>query len=192
MRASSYNLSPSAFSSRVSYYSENFKKGEYLADPNAKGGAPNPLADPKGMESMIGMVKSQIMVFVPQTLMMGWINAFFAGFVLMKLPFPLTVQFKQMLQSGVNTSDLDVRWVSSISWYLINMMGLQPIYSLVLGGTNQAGGISSMAGPNPAQMMQPGVDYAKLFSSEAESLELTKHVYILDDVEDRLLAKYKK
>jgi hypothetical protein len=41
-----------------------------------------------------------------------------------------------MLQSGVGTRDLDVRWVSSISWYFLTLFGLQPIYNFILGSDN--------------------------------------------------------
>lgn len=54
----------------------------------------------------------------------------------MKLPFPLTPQFKSMLQSGVGTRDLDVRWVSSLSWYFLTLFGLQPVYNFILGSNN--------------------------------------------------------
>lgn len=54
----------------------------------------------------------------------------------MKLPFPLTPQFKAMLQSGVGTRDLDVRWVSSLSWYFLTLFGLQPVYNFILGSDN--------------------------------------------------------
>ena len=39
-----------------------------------------------------------------------------------------------------------------------------------------------------AGMMGPEQDPDKLFMSEAENLEVTEHYYILDGVEDRLLA----
>lgn len=66
---------------------------------------------------------------------MGWVNYFFAGFVIMKLPFPLTDGFKSMLQNGIMTPNLNVRYVSSISWYFVNLFGLRPVYSILMGSS---------------------------------------------------------
>ncbi len=41
-----------------------------------------------------------------------------------------------MLQSGVMTRDLDVQWVSSLSWYFLNLMGLQSVFGFLLGSDN--------------------------------------------------------
>lgn len=41
-----------------------------------------------------------------------------------------------MLQAGVGTRDLDVRWVSSLSWYFLTLFGLQPVYNFILGSNN--------------------------------------------------------
>jgi hypothetical protein len=41
-----------------------------------------------------------------------------------------------MLQAGIATKDLDVRWVSSISWYFLNLFGLQSIFIFLLGNDN--------------------------------------------------------
>ena len=42
------------------------------------------MTDPAMMEGMMGAMKGNVAMMVPQTLIMGWINAFFAGFVLRK------------------------------------------------------------------------------------------------------------
>lgn len=118
------------------------------------------------MDGMMAGMKTQMVMMVPQMVIMGWINFFFQGFVLsaspsppflsafpiprtagrllmllvghftVKLPFPLTLGFKSMLQRGVETSDMDVRWVSSLSWYFLNFFGLNGLYRLILGGDN--------------------------------------------------------
>lgn len=41
-----------------------------------------------------------------------------------------------MLQRGIETPDMDVRWVSSLSWYFLNFLGLNGLYRIILGGDN--------------------------------------------------------
>lgn len=180
-----------------------FASGKYLKDGPLKPGeapptAPNILTDPSAMDGMMAGMKTQMVMMVPQMVIMGWINFFFQGFVLseffrrlyispytpgtsppfvprcgaryrrirflffliripssawasanknvhvnspclfhiVKLPFPLTLGFKSMLQRGIETPDMDVRWVSSLSWYFLNFFGLNGLYRLILGSDN--------------------------------------------------------
>ena len=94
------------------------------------------MTDPGAMDGMMGMMKNQMAMMVPNTLIMSWINAFFSGFVIIKLPFPITVKFKSMLQAGVATREMDPRWMSSISWYFLCYFGLQSVFVFLLGSDN--------------------------------------------------------
>ncbi|KAF2634271.1 transmembrane protein [Massarina eburnea CBS 473.64] len=195
LRQNANVLSPISFQARKAYMVSAYQEGKFLAEPENRGKPrPNPMSDPAAMEGMMGMMKGNMAMMIPQTLIMGWINAFFSGFVIsewLKLPFPLTPQFKSMLQSGVGTRDLDVRWVSSLSWYFLTLFGLQPVYNFILGSNNSANQVTQqMAMANPgAGMMGPEQDPDKLFLSEAENLEVLEHRWILEGIEDRLIAK---
>lgn len=153
LRSNGFVLPTESFEMRKSYLISAYKNGAFLKDPENRGQPPaNPMTDPAGMDAMMGMMKGNMMMMIPQTLIMSWINAFFSGFVIcmppaslgtrrvltavVKLPFPLTIRFKSMLQSGVMTRDLDVRWVSSLSWYFLNLFGLQSVFGFILGSDN--------------------------------------------------------
>ncbi|RJE19674.1 DUF850 domain protein [Aspergillus sclerotialis] len=185
-------LPKESFEMRKNYLVNAYQAGAFLKDPESRGQPPpNPMTDPAGMDAMMGMMKGNMMMMIPQTLIMSWINAFFSGFVILRLPFPLTIRFKSMLQSGVMTRDLDVRWVSSLSWYFLNLFGLQSVFGFILGSDNAANQMAQQMGAmNPAAQanpFQPGQDPDKLYKSEAENLEVVEHFCILDGIEERIL-----
>lgn len=202
LRAFRNAIPPHAFESRKAYLTQAFEQGKYLKNPNApKEGAPtpNPMTDPDMMEGMMEGMKKQVSNMVPQMLIMGWINFFFQGFVVIKLPFPLTLRFKSMLQSGVDTRDMDVTWVSSLSWYFLNLFGLNSVFTLILGDNNAAGagmndmaamgGVAGMAGMAPPGQPQ---DFNKIFLAEKENLLITSHDWELNSIEEKVLQKYGK
>ncbi|KAF9160608.1 ER membrane complex subunit 3 [Actinomortierella ambigua] len=203
LRAFGSHLPSQAFETRKVYLCEAFEKGRYLKDPDAKNKPKgNVMQDPAYVETMMDGMKKNMMNIVPQTVIMGWINFFFSGFVLIKLPFPLTIRFKSMLQRGVETSDMDVSWVSSLSWYFLNLFGLQSVFTLILGSGHAADamrdmqamstmGMGAAAGPQYSPTGQPQ-DMNKVFLSERENLEIAEHEWGLDNVETRLLVKYGK
>ncbi|KAG0290984.1 ER membrane complex subunit 3 [Linnemannia gamsii] len=203
LRAHGMHIPEHAFHGRKAFISEAFEKGTYLKEPNA-GNKPrgNVMQDPAYVETMMDGMKKNMMNIVPQTVIMGWINFFFSGFVLVRLPFPLTVRFKGMLQRGVETNDMDVSWVSSLSWYFLNLFGLQSVFTLILGSGHAADamrdmqamstmGMGNASGPNLSPTGQPQ-DMHKIFLAEKENLDLTEHEWGLENVETRLLVKYGK
>ncbi|RMZ87035.1 hypothetical protein DV736_g5739, partial [Chaetothyriales sp. CBS 134916] len=190
----SSTLTKTSFDARKEHLIDNYKNGTFLkGGPESRGqGAPNPMSDPAAMDGMMGMLKGNMAMMIPQTLIMSWINAFFAGFVILRLPFPLTIRFKSMLQSGIMTRDLDVRWVSSLSWYFLCLFGLQGVFIFILGNENAASQMAQqMAQMNPQANVNPfgpGQDPDKMFQAEAENLEVAEYYSVLEGAEDRLLS----
>ncbi|CAA7259659.1 unnamed protein product [Cyclocybe aegerita] len=184
-------IPPQTYTSISNYLSDAFATGAYLKDGPPKGDgpstAPNPMTDPAAMDGMMAGMKTQMVMMVPQMIIMEQT---------VKLPFPLTLGFKSMLQRGIETPDMDVRWVSSLSWYFLNFFGLNGLYRLVLGNDNSADSSQSMtASPFAGGATAAGPqDYAKLFKTEKDNLEFSEGLYnwVGKDVEDRVLRKYGK
>jgi hypothetical protein len=195
---------PAKYYKQISHHlSDAYEAGTYLKEGPAKGdsqnAAPqNPLSDPAAMDGMMAGMKTQMVMMVPQMIIMGWVNFFFQGFVLIKLPFPLTLGFKSMLQRGIETQDMDVRWVSSLSWYFLNFFGLNGLYRLILGGDNAADSSRDMMASPFANAGGMGAgqpqDFGKLFKAEKDNLEFAEgsYVWVGQDVENRILRRYGK
>jgi hypothetical protein len=71
------------------HLTQSFASGAYLKDgppaTNAESKPPNPLSDPAAMDGMMDGMKKQMVMMLPQMIIMGWINFFFQGFVLSKI-----------------------------------------------------------------------------------------------------------
>ena len=71
-----------SFLIRKTFLSAAYKKGDYLKNPALANQVVNPMTDPAGMEMMMEGMKKNFAMIIPQTIIMGWINFFFSGFVL--------------------------------------------------------------------------------------------------------------
>ncbi|CCK71079.1 ER membrane complex subunit EMC3 KNAG_0G00210 [Huiozyma naganishii CBS 8797] len=191
------NLTKESFDARRDQLSKVLLEGKYVAQTNTKEGEiVNPFSDPNISDAISNMAKGNMANFIPQTIIMWWVNHFFSGFVLMKLPFPLTVRFKEMLQNGISTSDLDVRWVSSISWYFISVLGLNPVYNLLLKNQSSVDLVQqqqSASMPQSQPVILGGAGQPKpedVMKSVANDLIIAQHESCFDGIEARVLKLY--
>ena len=158
---------------------------------------PNPFAAMDGMKGgMVAMVQNMVM--------MQGIQFFFSGFILLKVPFPLSLGFKQMFQRGMEgLTNLDTSYVSSISLYFLFMYGLRAFFRLVIGTptleTQETYKMWQKLGKKPGggNPNAPKEDsHIKALNQEADNLEMILPKQFksnLDQVEKRLLKnKYPK
>lgn len=104
LRANHQQISKPAFERRKDFFIGGVKDGRFLADLENRGKAkPNPMSDPAMMEGMMGMMKGNVAMMVPQSLIMGWINAFFSGYVISESMMRYCPQ-KGMLTTGSETA----------------------------------------------------------------------------------------
>ena len=84
--AASSPVPPTFYKSISQSLSQAYADGTFLKDGPPKGDdkptPPNPLSDPNAMDGMMAGMKTQMVMMVPQMIIMGWINFFFQGFVL--------------------------------------------------------------------------------------------------------------
>lgn len=95
-------------------------------DPLQSMSAMNPTA-------MADMLKGNLSGIMTMGVQYQWVSYFFSGFILGKVPFPLTQKFRGMLQRGVEIQNLNVRYVSSLSLYFLVLFGAHKLLTLIIG-----------------------------------------------------------
>ncbi|XP_060594224.1 ER membrane protein complex subunit 3-like [Ruditapes philippinarum] len=161
----------------------NNEHNGYLTKAKTDREAPvkNPMTDPSMMTDML---KGNVTNMLPMIVIGGWINWAFSGFLTTKVPFPLTFRFKPMLQRGVELIALDASWVSSASWYFLNVFGLRSMYTLILGQDNAADQTKAMQEQFSGAGMAGPQDPQKAFKAEWEALEICNPQWALQGVEE--------
>ncbi|KAL3852833.1 hypothetical protein ACJMK2_016448 [Sinanodonta woodiana] len=173
-----------AFHVRKIFFNDE-KKG-YFKTEKRETTAKNPMTDPTMMTDML---KGNVVNVLPMIVIGGWINWAFSGFLTTKVPFPLTLRFKPMLQRGIELVSLDASWVSSASWYFLNVFGLRSMYTLILGADNAADQTKVMQDQMSGAGMMAPPDPSKAFKAEWEALEISQHDWALKGVEEDLTEK---
>lgn len=141
------------------------------------------------MDNMKGM-----MVMMATTIpAMAWINSFFAGFVLAKVPFSMTQQFRSLTQSGIDMANLDVSYVSSVSFYFLIVFGLNQLQSLLLDDEGDEEGMKALnedrkqmqGAMNPMAQQgglmgaaNQGKEQKQIFKPQIDGLDLVHHSFI--------------
>eukprot|EP00735_Rhodelphis_limneticus_P004935 TRINITY_DN1659_c0_g1::TRINITY_DN1659_c0_g1_i1::g.17692::m.17692 TRINITY_DN1659_c0_g1::TRINITY_DN1659_c0_g1_i1::g.17692 ORF type:complete len:271 (+),score=69.91,sp/Q7SXW4/EMC3_DANRE/40.80/2e-58,DUF106/PF01956.11/8.2e-46 TRINITY_DN1659_c0_g1_i1:43-813(+) len=161
-------------------------------DPKKACKGPNPTAMMMDPSNMNNMLKQNMLSYVPNMGMMAWVSYFFSGFVIVKIPFPLSLRFKTMFQRGIDLTSLDVSYVSALSWYFICLSGLRGLITIMLG-ENKDTDDSQLMQQQMANPMGGGVpgqfDGTKAFAAERENFGLVDHVWSVPEIEANLLKK---
>ncbi|BEI84875.1 hypothetical protein CcaverHIS002_0502760 [Cutaneotrichosporon cavernicola] len=193
-------LHPEQYRALSSSTAQSLASGEYLKPEVSTDSAQNPF-DAGNMDTMMDGMKKQAVMMVPNMLIMQYINVFFSGYILIKLPFPLTLGFKSLFARDIAMQDLNVRWVSALSWYFLNLFGLNGVFKLILGQENSAtdardsNAMAMLSGAGGPPTVGPAApDFKKLYKAEVENLAISDGLYswVGDGVEDRVLQRWGK
>lgn len=182
LRENGRYISKQGFYMRRHYF--NNEENGYFKTQKRAAPAQTAMPDPSMMTEML---KGNVTNVLPMVVIGGWINWMFSGFVTTKVPFPLTLRFKPMLQRGIELVSLDAAWVSSASWYFLNVFGLRSIYALVLGENNAADQSRLMQDQMSGAAMSMPMDPKVAFKAEWEALEISSHKWALVDLDNEVL-----
>lgn len=177
----------------------DWAEAEHTKQTDDKNNNGNAADDPMSamMNNPMSMMKGSMAFMVQNMVMMQGIQHFFSGFILLKVPFPLTAGFKSMFQRGLGTElpDLEPSYVSSVSWYFLVMYGLRSFLQLVIGDPpleirEQSSKTMQYGFLPPGRPAPEGTAVAQQLRQEAENLEVfvQPHKSEFDTVEKRVLG----
>ncbi|KAG7668125.1 putative ER membrane protein complex subunit 3 [Nannochloris sp. 'desiccata'] len=146
-------------------------------------------------DAMTGMMKQQLGGLGPQLALGAFVNFFFRGFILGKLPFGLSPKFRSMLQSGIDLPSLDVSYLSSLSYYMLLLFGSRGVMTLFFqdAAVNDAAQMMQMQMQTQMGFMNPAtMDPEKAYKAETQVLNLMQYRWRMEGSEQRAAALLQK
>ncbi|EUD68690.1 hypothetical protein C922_01090 [Plasmodium inui San Antonio 1] len=151
---------------------------------------------------LFGMMKNQIPFLVLQLGLGFLINLFFSGYLVAKIPFPLTYKFKSTLQMGMDIQLLDMKFVSSLSWYFLVMFGSSGLISIIDyfvlhdKDRSQNNPMDNLMGTQNPLAKQPAnvnnvPDLKKFYDKKKAELENVRYKFWLENIEYHLIVNWK-
>lgn len=115
-------LCPSEFQARKLALERRYADLSDVLDPEDDG-------DGSILDKLRPQMTQMILQYIPQPLMLWFMSQFFSGYIVVKLPFHLTSNFKEMLHNSItgNVPDLNVEYVTAISWFFTNLLGVKAL-----------------------------------------------------------------
>lgn len=171
---------------------------------------PNPFTQAGFTENLWDGMKANLLNYLPQPILMFYMSYLFRGYIALKLPFALTGNFKPMFQSSIMTTDLDVSYVTGISWYFVNLLGVESlgkIFGSYLGmpslfpkpEDNVLENISLVlsSGGTQLQQQQPQPSFGQpktdeIFKKQSKEIRIINFRSCLTNVEERFVQKFDK
>eukprot|EP01084_Bolivina_argentea_P138237 243413_1 len=154
------------------------------------------------MNNMMSMMKGNTASYISNIGFMMWVNSFFAGFLLVRLPFPVSETFRPLVQRDVQLQSFDCSYVSSLSWYFISFFGLSGLNKLIMTTANQSSDdpdmkamkdMSAMGMPMQQPQMAPmsgGYDPNPMLKTERNEVKIVRHDWMCRDSDKKLIKKW--
>ncbi|KAI8104654.1 hypothetical protein M9434_003207 [Picochlorum sp. BPE23] len=181
MKASSCMITPLGFQQRIQYFTDK-EHGVLHEEIEKKDMAEMMMTNP---DMMSGMMKQQLGGLGPQLALGAFVNYFFRGFILGKLPFSLSPKFRGMLQSGIDLPSLDVTYLSSLSYYMLLLFGSRGILTLFFKDVVNDAAMAAQMQQKGMMMNPAAADPKKQFADEAKVMDLLQHRWNMEHVEKR-------
>ena len=70
--------------------------------------------------------------FFANSIIGGWFGCVFDDYLILRIPFPIPTNFREMFQKGIQLDELNPSWISSLSWYFIIAIGIKSLMSQLL------------------------------------------------------------
>lgn len=168
----------------------------------------NPFTQAGLNETLWESMKGNLVNYLPQPILMFYMSYLFRGYIALKLPFVLTSNFKPMFQSSIMTTDLNVCYVTGISWYFVNLLGVESlnrVFSQIFGLSGPVGrpedvvleNVSNLLSSGGMQNQQPQMQAAfgqpkpeEPFIKQAKSIKMLNFKSCLTNVEERFVNNY--